>query len=477
MMLLILGVTAVVYIATLGFISYQLRMNAINEARNLADVVAQQKASEISVSLNEDMAVSRLMALVVQEYTALPEELRNDLRRKLLVNVIKAYPKYDATWMSWELSAIDPEWELPYGRERTNFYMRDGEVQASQELANLEGDNSSGIYVDMKRTGYVKEGYELLSEPYWYEDYDYSTDSGDSLLGVSPTASHFFNGKFAGVIGTDMTVSDFGSMSNVSFYEDGYAFLLTNQGTIISHKDISKFSLPVDSLDFMKGRVFSEMKEELIAMEKGKTVSFTTYDESFGDEVYVTFARIIAGRTDTPWFAGIIVPVSEITSAFNQAFLWTLLVGVIGLVALTLVVGWLASGITNSLDQSNSLLKDLARGNLVASNKIKVTGKDEISQIAESVNTLLHEMNKKAKFSRKIGEGNLDAEFESAGENDVLGESLLVMRDNLRRVIADTSEAVQLAGFEGNFSKRMELDGKKGAWKEMSISINALLES
>lgn len=443
----------------------------------MADVVAQQKASEISVSLNEDMAVSRMMALVVQEYTALPKELRDDLRRKLLINVIKAYPKYDATWMSWELTAIDPEWQLPYGRERTNFYMRDGEVQSSQELANVEGDNTSGIYINMKRKGYVKDGYELLSEPYWYEDYDYSTDSGDSLLGVSPTSSHFFNGRFAGVIGTDMTVSDFGEMSNVPFYEEGYAFLLTNQGTIISHKDISKFSLPVDSLEFMADRAFDDLRQELIAMEKGQNVSFITYDESFGDDVYVTFAKINAGRTDTPWFAGIIVPVSEITAAFNETFLYTILVGIIGLVVLTLVIGSIAKGITNSLDQSNSLLKDLALGNLVSSNKLKVTGNDEISQIAQSVNTLLDEMNKKAKFSRKIGEGNLEAEFDSAGENDVLGESLLVMRDNLRRVIADTSEAVQLAGFEGNFSTRMDVEGKKGAWKELTISINALLES
>jgi methyl-accepting chemotaxis protein len=477
MMLFILGITVIIYVITLSFISYQLRSRAIEEAQNLANVVALQKASEISVSLNEDMAVSRMMALVVQEYTGLDKEIRDDLREKLLINVIKAYPKYDATWMSWELTAIDPEWPLPYGRERTNFYMRDGQIQSSQELANIEGDNLSGIYIDMKRTGYVPEGYELLSEPYWYEDYDYSTDSGDSLLGVSPTASHFYNGKFAGVIGTDMTVSDFGGMSNVSVYEEGYAFLLTNEGTIISHKDSTKFSLSIDTLSFMDGREYKDIKKELVGLKDGETYAFTTYDESFGDDVYVTFAKIQAGRTDTPWFAGIIVPVSEITAAFNQTFFITILVGIIGLIILTIVVAALANGITNSLDASNQLLKDLAVGNLVSSNKLQVKGNDEISQIAQSVNTLLEEMNKKAKFSRKVGEGNLEATFESAGDNDVLGESLLIMRDNLRKVIDETSEAVEQAGFEGNFSVRIDPEGKKGAWKELTISINTLLES
>ncbi len=472
MMLFILGVTIVIYIVTLGYISFNLRQNAIQEAKNLADAYARQKASEIKAVLNEDMAVSRMMSMAVTEYTGLPKVLRDSLRRKLLVNVLKAYPKYDATWMSWELTAIDPKWDKTHGRERTNFYMRNGQVQSSQELANLEADNTSGIYVEMKRRGYVKDGHELLSEPYWYEDYDYSTASGDSLLGVSPTASHFHKGKFAGVIGTDMTVKYFQDMSEVS-YKRGFAFLVTNQGTIIAHKDLGMFSKPIDSMSMMKGLDF-DLKS---GIKKGEVTPFVTYDASFGEDVYVTFAPIKAGRTDTPWSAGIIVPVSEITETFDGIFKWTLMGGAAGLIFLTFVIARLANGITNSLDRSNALLKELAKGNLDTSKKLRVEGIDELSQIAHSVNTLMDELNKKAEFSRKIGEGNLVADFHSSGENDVLGESLLRMRDNLRVVIEETKEAVQQAGFEGNLSARMDPEGKMGAWKDLTDSMNSLLAS
>lgn len=473
MMLFILGVTILIYTVTLGFISFNLRQNAIEEAKRLADAYAEQKASEIKATLNEDMAVSRMMSMVVQEYTGLPKTLRDSLRRKLLVNVLKAYPKYDATWMSWELTALDPKWDRPHGRERTNFYMRNGQVQSSQELANLEADNTSGIYINMKRRGYVKDGHELLSEPYWYEDYDYSTESGDSLLGVSPTSSHFFKGKFAGVIGTDMTVKYFQEMSAVPHYKKGYAFLVTNLGTIIAHKDLSMFSLPLDSLSMMKDLDF-DLKAGIM---RGEVEPFIAYDESFGEDVYVSFAPINIGRTDAPWSAAIIVPVSEITDAFDDIFIKTLIGGAAGLVFLTFVIGRLANNITNSLDESNALLKELAKGNLDTSKKQRLEGVDELSQIAHSVNMLMDELNKKAEFSRKVGEGNLDATFQSAGDNDVLGNSLIMMRNNLRVVIEETKETVQQAGFEGNLSARMNPEGKMGAWKDLTDSMNNLLVS
>ncbi|MEQ9052809.1 MAG: hypothetical protein RLP11_21000, partial [Marinoscillum sp.] len=62
MMIFIVGVTVLVYIISLGYISFQLRANAIDEAEKLADSYARQKANEIKAILDEDMAVARSMA-------------------------------------------------------------------------------------------------------------------------------------------------------------------------------------------------------------------------------------------------------------------------------------------------------------------------------------------------------------------------------------------------------------------------------
>ena len=42
-----------------------------------------------------------------------------------------------------------------------------------------------------------------------------------------------------------------------------------------------------------------------------------------------------------------------------------------------------------------------------------------------------HEINKNAEFAKRIGEGDYEAEFELYGDEDILGKSLVLMRDNL----------------------------------------------
>lgn len=469
MMLLILGITVVVYVITLGYISYNLRSNAISDAKKLADSYAQEKANEVKAIIDEDLAVSRVMAEAVEDMTFLPDEERSARRKEFLDGVLLLYPKYDATWMSWQLEFIDPEWNESYGRERYNSYIDGGEVKSSIELAELDGRKASSIYERFKAEDDLME---LLSEPYWYLDYDYSSDTRDSLLGISPTVRIEVDGRFAGVVGTDMSVGDFQAISDVKYYDNAYALLVTYGGAIVAYKDPSYFNLPVDTLSVSKQDDI-DVKNRIA---NGESFSYTAYDDGLGEEVYVSFATVPVGRTPYPWSAAFVVPMSEITADFNSTFIVTIAVGLIGLFLLTGIIWRMANSITVPLEKSNTLLKDLAKGDL-NTEKIDIRSNDEIGQIAASVNTLMYELSKKAEFSKEIGEGNLTADFESASSDDVLGNSLLRMRDNLRSVIDETNEVVQHAGEEGDLSSRMIVSEKSGAWMELSESINNLLDS
>lgn len=470
MMLFILGITISTYVFTLGYISYNLRQNAIVEAKKLADSYARQKANEIKSAIDEDMAVARAMAEVAEAYSLLETGTRNELRKNFMDRILELYPKYDATWMSWQLNIIDPKWDETYGRERFNSYWDGDIVNSSIEMAELDGSPASDIYEFFKAT---EDHSEILTEPYWYLDYDYSSDSRDSLLGISPTVRMEVNGKFAGVIGTDMSVDDFRDISNVDYFENAYALLLSNKGVITAYKDASLFSYPMDTLSIIQNSPINV--SELI--KEGKSDSYQVFDESLNERVYVSMADIQIGRSKFPWSVGFVVPMKEITAAFNETFIITIVVGIIGLLFLSYITFRLANGITNSLDESNSLLKDLAKGNLDSSRKITIKGNDELNEIASSVNLLMDELKNKSEFSKQIGEGNLNVEFQAAGANDILGDSLLRMRDNLRSVIDETNEVVSHAGGEGDLSSRMNPQGKNGVWEELSVAINSLLDS
>lgn len=471
MMLLIVGMTVLIYVISLGYISLQLRSNAIKEAKKLADSYAVQKANEIKSILDEDMAVARTMKNAIETMTTLDRPMRDSLRKKLLTNVIKDYTKYDATWMSWQLWAIQEGYTKEYGRERFNTYIRDGQVRSSSELANMDGDPTLGIYWFLKN---YRDHSEKLSEPYWYSDYDYESGSTDSLLGISPTVTIELDGRFAGVIGTDMTVDDFKDIAKVDFYESGFAFLLSNEGVIISHKNNDLFSQSMDTLSIVKKSPYN-VREKI---KNGESFAYTVYDDDMGEDVYVSFASIPVGRSSFPWSTGFVVPVSEITAEFNSTFFVTVIVGLIGLALLIGVTFWISSGMAHSLEKASYLLTKLAEGDLSDENRLKVESKDELGTLAKSANQLMDDLTKKANFSHEIGKGNLETDFEISGQNDMLGYSLIRMRENLQRVSRETKSVIQKAGEDGEImSARMEGEWEEGAWKDLSESINNLLDT
>lgn len=59
---------------------------------------------------------------------------------------------------------------------------------------------------------------------------------------------------------------------------------------------------------------------------------------------------------------------------------------------------------------------------------------DEIGQMRLALNNLLDGLKRTSAFAEQIGEGNLDYEYQSLSEEDTLGNSLIIMRDNLAKV-------------------------------------------
>lgn len=64
-------------------------------------------------------------------------------------------------------------------------------------------------------------------------------------------------------------------------------------------------------------------------------------------------------------------------------------------------------------------------------NHLDIMVEDEFGAIQESLNTLTGSLVETSAFSKEIGNGNFDTEFKPMGTNDILGNSLLQMRDSL----------------------------------------------
>ncbi len=151
-----------------------------------------------------------------------------------------------------------------------------------------------------------------------------------------------------------------------------------------------------------------------------------------------------------------------------------LLFGISVLVAF--LIFWVAQRtISNPVKKISVVMDEIARGQL--EHVLRYDGKDEIGLLSKSIKILIESLTRASNFAVQIGVGNLEIDHKIAGENDRLGIALLKMKSQLQGIIKETNEVVKEASENGNLKSRLSLEDKTGIWKEMTSSVNNLLES
>lgn len=468
MLLFILGVTVAIYVGTLGYIAYSLRENAISDAKKLADTSAVQKANYINSTFERFLSISRTIEGLIKTKQDLATEDRIAYQKNLLQNTLRHTPNLETIWISWEMQSVDPNWPLDHGRERHVFVNTPKGEKMVYDTTDINGFDPSNFYHVIKSSG--DEG---LAEPY---NVDANNVISDQItLGTSAVVPIIHNGTYHGQVGVDVSLNDYSALTEYDAFENSYAFVVSARGMLVAHPNSVLIFKGIDQVSFMENQVIAQAKSNV---ESGKSFSFVAFDSNVtNEEVYVTFAPVRVGNSNTYWAVGTVVPFSEIVSSFNAIFLKTIIAGLIGLILIGILIVQMSSGIADALGGFNSILKKLARGESIDIKRMSSGKTRELSQMSSSIHVLASELDKKANFSEQIGLGNLDSDFDAASEDDLLGNSLLKMRKNLITVVQELKEVVHEAGVKGNFSNRIATEAALGQWSALSITINDLLDS
>jgi len=409
----ILGSITVVFTIIFGFISQSSRNIIHQDALDYSNALVKQNAGQIESWLNNDLVIARTLSNAFLEYHSLPLEKWQELFRNMYNRVYEANPHIDAIWDSWELSNLDPKWEKPFGRYFYIVYKENGVLKTKSEIRSLNGDPPT--YGGMK-----KAGTESIAEPY------ISVLQKGKMM--SSLASPIFeNGKFIGLIGLDIILSKFQELVNgIKPYPNSYAFLLSNKGVFVSHPDTSYFKKNIN--DKLPELVQQEKLMEKV--QRGEPFNFTFKDKN-GEKFYYSLAPIIIGKTKTPWALGVVVPVNEIMATANANYNYNFLAGVFGLLIIVIVLIVFTSNITRPIKKMTKLLQEVATGKIDKSMSLDVNTGDEIEVMANALSASIEGINNKTDFARLIGSGNLDVKLPLLSEDDVLGKSLIEMRDSL----------------------------------------------
>lgn len=415
----VVGVSAIIYILSIGYISISSRRTTMNDAIQVIHTTAQKYASDMRVILEKDLAIVKTLVQTVSSYSLMPEEQWKAIFPKIYYEVMENNPHLLSVWDSWELKYIDKNYTKDYGRYKAELWREDNQIKTRFYLSSLTGDGAEFARIKSNPK-------DWLENPYFA---NFTGNEKDNILMTSLIIPLKNQGNCVGFVGADITLESlYDIVKHVRPFENSYAFLLSNDMQYVAHPE-------KDKLGHKALEDYDELFNNFGVTEKlviGQEVSFMAEDES-GIQSYFVFAPIVVGQTQTPWSLVVVVPKTILLAKANKSFAIAVVVGIIGLLILSSVIILFSRSVFNPITNVTSMLKRMARGNISDDMILPVVSDDEIGEMTEAFNTTIKGLSNKVNFATSIGKGKLNAEYATLSDEDILGRALLDMRNSLKQ--------------------------------------------
>ena len=218
--------------------------------------------------------------------------------------------------------------------------------------------------------GATKTDSVYVSEPY------VDADTGKMLITISKLFKTVDSRE--GVIASDIKIDYMVNLiSNIQLGEGGYAFLLDDHGSIISHKS-DEFHPTEDNLinssDILDGKLNSIMENSLDIRDR-------TIEDYDGEHRTFFFGDII----ESDWKAGVAIPAHHTTGTVNSVIQYTIMATVMVLLISLFMSIYMGNSITKPIVDSVKIAEDISNLNLSKTiESDKLNRRDEIGQLYKS---------------------------------------------------------------------------------------------
>jgi len=377
MLVIILGVSLLIFASTILLITLSNRKKAVDFAVELSVSRSNEVAGQVSQFLNEPMEIARNL---VHTFNSLRKggNLERTDYQQVLRSILTEHELYLAVWTMWEPNALDGNDKKyvnvpPYDEEgRFNYTVYKDARTLREEQTSVEQ------YEEDFYTEASKSKSDVILEPYYYS---YTGDNGQHFFETSVVVPVTESGRALGVIGIDIDLIDLSKIvGSIKVFESGYGILISNDGIIAAHKDTELLEKNFEEhYDFANQSMLNSIANGLIYQD-------FAYSKKTNQDLLVSIAPIQIGDASTPWALCIVIPRKEALADANGLMIRGLLMGLIGLIVLSVLIYTQASNIVTPIQRAVELAKSIASGDLSA--KISVDREDEIGILQISLNQM-----------------------------------------------------------------------------------------
>lgn len=198
------------------------------------------------------------------------------------------------------------------------------------------------------------------------------TVSGEPLITVTTRLTD--NGAFKGAFGGDLSlksVSD--AINTITFNGAGYAFLLDQGGTIISHPNSAVNSENYSHLFGGERIAFTQEIQEIDVDDRRLWVSFTRLENLRGMQ----------------WYIGVVVDEEIAMAAANERAIGSFIIEVIGALISTLLLGALMIKMLQPINTLSASLVAINSGHGDLTKRLPITSNDEFADVATQFNLFI----------------------------------------------------------------------------------------
>ena len=269
--------------------------------------------------------------------------------------------------------------------------------------------------------------------PMWMDPY-YNANLGVEM--ISYIIPYFYDDYTVGIIGMDISMDLLReSVSKVSVYKSGRAFIIDDDANIIYHESypegIAYDDLPVGDQSYFK---------TLLQTEQNKVLVFPGRDG--------TSQKLILKELKNGMIFGIYVPLAEISAPQQSLLIQQMFIAIVILIASILVMLFLVRSIIKPLNRMTAVAKQYANGNF--DEEISEKGDDEVGILSRSLQTMSSSLKEQIEAADAANKAKSDFLANMSHEirtpiNAILGMNEMILRETGEDNVLEYSSNIKTA--------------------------------
>ncbi|WP_052307074.1 methyl-accepting chemotaxis protein [Acetobacterium woodii] len=245
--------------------------------------------------------------------------------------------------------------------------------------------------------------------------------------------------------------------------DTGFFVVATNSGIVFDHPNSDYNNGPLSETD---------MSENIVAALMNKNVGPLSYSTNGTvNEGYVTEIGT------TGWVIASGLPMAEFNDYYNGIQTTMIIIFALGLLVIVILIDKSAQSFVKPIKRLAEAADHLALGAVdIDYSMAETASKDEIGELTKSFVNMAQNIRDQAEAAQKIALGDLSCDIKPKSENDILGNSMISIKNAIGKLVADTIMLSDSA-IQGDFTKRAEIDKHAGEYEKVIAGINQTLDT